>query len=483
LTRIALVALAALAVLVMPAPAQAHVGSPVVVQQGEAGPYRLLVTVRPPEVIPGRAAIDVRVEAGDVDHVTIVPLPLVGHGAGTAPVADDAVRSPADARLFSGTLWLMRTGTWQVRVRADGPRGAGTLAVPVPALAHTVRSMSKGLGVLLFALLALLVTGAVTIVGAGAREADLAPGAVADRPRVRRGRVAMLISAGVLVLALLGGRSWWRAEAATYRRFVYRPLGVTTSLDAGAGILRLTLEEPGWLRMRRLDDLLPDHGHLMHLFLIREADAGVVAHLHPARVAPGRFEQALPALPPGPYRLFGDVVHATGLDETVTARLEVPTATVQASPPSGDDAVGETRPAATAAQPTFAFAGGGGLRWVDPRPLQAGAGLILGFERRGEDGRPADLEPYMGMAGHAVFLADDFSVFAHVHPTGSVPMAALELASVDGARAPAHVHHATALPPRLEFPYVFPRAGRYRLFVQTKRNGRIDTAAFDLIVE
>jgi hypothetical protein len=37
-------------------------------------------------------------------------------------------------------------------------------------------------------------------------------------------------------------------------------------------------------------------------------------------------------------------------------------------------------------------------------------------------------------------------------------------------------------PPRVQFPVVFPRAGDYRLFVQIKREERIETAAFDLTV-
>jgi hypothetical protein len=37
-------------------------------------------------------------------------------------------------------------------------------------------------------------------------------------------------------------------------------------------------------------------------------------------------------------------------------------------------------------------------------------------------------------------------------------------------------------PPRIRFPYVFPRAGAYRLFVQVKIAGRVETAAWDVDV-
>jgi hypothetical protein len=39
----------------MASAALAHVGSPDVFYEGDAGPYHLLVAIRPPVVIPGRA--------------------------------------------------------------------------------------------------------------------------------------------------------------------------------------------------------------------------------------------------------------------------------------------------------------------------------------------------------------------------------------------------------------------------------------------
>ena len=42
----------------------AHVGSKDVFEQVDAGPYKLFVTVRPPNVIPGVAAIEVRARVG-----------------------------------------------------------------------------------------------------------------------------------------------------------------------------------------------------------------------------------------------------------------------------------------------------------------------------------------------------------------------------------------------------------------------------------
>ena len=90
-----------LSLLALFAPLSAHVGSPDVFVDGQAGPYRILVTVRPPYAIPGVAEVEVMTRDGDVDDVQIVPLPLTGPGARFAPVPDRAQRSPDDSHLFS----------------------------------------------------------------------------------------------------------------------------------------------------------------------------------------------------------------------------------------------------------------------------------------------------------------------------------------------------------------------------------------------
>ena len=43
--------------------------------------------------------------------------------------------------------------------------------------------------------------------------------------------------------------------------------------------------------------------------------------------------------------------------------------------------------------------------------------------------------------------------------------------------------HETALSNEVTFPYGFPQPGDYRLFVQIKRNGRVQTGVFDAHVE
>jgi len=41
----------------------------------------------------------------------------------------------------------------------------------------------------------------------------------------------------------------------------------------------------------------------------------------------------------------------------------------------------------------------------------------------------------------------------------------------------------TGLPAQVSFPYGFPKPGSYRMFVQVKRGGHIETGTFDARVE
>ena len=52
----------------------AHVNSPDVYYDGYAGPYHLLVTLRPPAVVPGVAQVQIRSVSNDVNEIKILPL-------------------------------------------------------------------------------------------------------------------------------------------------------------------------------------------------------------------------------------------------------------------------------------------------------------------------------------------------------------------------------------------------------------------------
>src|SRR5215475_610729 len=69
-------------------PVYAHVGSPDVYVEGQAGPYKMFVVVRPPLVIPGVADVEVRSETTGVESIWITPVPLTGEASKHPPVAE-----------------------------------------------------------------------------------------------------------------------------------------------------------------------------------------------------------------------------------------------------------------------------------------------------------------------------------------------------------------------------------------------------------
>ena len=481
--RLVIAVLAALAV--PPRTASAHVGSPDVFLDAHAGPYRVLVTVRPPRVIPGVAVVEVLTFDPDVREVQIVPMPLAGPGAQFAPAPDLTAQSRDDPRLYTGQLWMMSAGAWQVRVAVDGSRGSGVVAVPVPTLPQATLDMTPTRRAILFALMVLLSAGFVSIVAALGREAGLEPGEAPGPRARRRGRIAGALATGLAITVVVLGNWWWTAEASRYARYVYKPLEASTAV-APDGRLTLALRDPGWISLRRTDDLVADHGHLMHLFIVSPA-LDRFWHLHPDETGNGTFDQRLPTVPRGEYELFADVVHSTGISETITAPLV--TSEIYGSALTGDDSAW-SKPSSGVTMDTAPLPDKGRMVWVrDDRPLQVGQLTMFTFRVDDAAGRPAtDLELYMGMPGHAIFVSRDRRVFAHVHPSGSAPMAAMQigersLGGAANAAPPDHTHGGGGLPAVVSFPFGLPERGDYRIFVQVKRSGRIDTGAFDAHVE
>src|SRR5215510_4075289 len=228
-TRPSIYLLGPLALLLTALPCFAHVGSPDVYFDGQAGPYRILVTVRPPAMIPGIAQVEVRSSAPGIQSIQAVPLYIVGEGSKYPPSPDALQQSKDDPLLFTGQLWIMGSGSWQVRLEATGAQGPGSVSVPVPAFATRTLPMRKTLGAFLFAVMLVLVAAFASIFRAGGREGFLDPGQKAGRKQTLSGWVVMGASAIVLLGILFLGNGWWDAVAAAQaKNMIYKapPLAI-----------------------------------------------------------------------------------------------------------------------------------------------------------------------------------------------------------------------------------------------------------------
>ncbi len=491
-------------------PAYAHIGSKDVYEQVDAGPYKLFVTIRTPNVIPGVATIEVRSNGTAVHSIRITPIPLTGEAAKHPPTSDAMQASAADPAYFTGSLWLMASGSWQVHFDVEGAAGKASAGVPVAAMPLSILPMQRSMGIMLALLGVLLITGIVGIVAAAIGQSRVPPSRSPnpnmdpkldlkpDPKRRTRARIAGLAALAITILIVYGGYVWWNAEAAAYASDVYHPLSLTPSLsgntlDLKIGRQKVDIFHP--LKARQNNDLLSDHGHLMHLYAIRQPEMNAVYHLHPSPVADGDLQMTLPSMPAGAYRLYADIVHRNGFPETLTADLTIP-AGMSPAPLASEDASGAP-PALSQGElgAAYKLPDGYTMIWDRPADLSANTAQAFRFRLLDTTGKPAaDVRPYLGMAGHAAFVKTDGSVFAHTHPEGSASMQAMMLANggsgemadsgaMDGmdmaSATPAGAAVAQNIPPVVEFPYGFPSAGRYRIFIQMKHGNTVETGVFD----
>jgi hypothetical protein len=485
----------------------AHVGSPNVFFEGRAGQYPVHVMIRPAEVIPGLAEISVRVEGEKIERVTALPIKW-NVGRQGAPPPDVARLVRGETNLYSAQLWFMEPGAQSVELEVTGPAGKGRVTIPVDAVARRVLGMPKMLGGVLAAMGVLLVALLVSVIGAAVREGVLEPGLEPDRRRHWRSRGAMVLGALVLISLLWGGRRWWTAEALDYRNNrLYHSIAAaaTVRTESGQQVLTLEIRDPAYSGFA---PLVPDHGKLMHLFLVQEPKLDAFAHLHPRKLDRRTFESVLPELPVGTYQAYADITYETGLSDTLTAKVEVPArnanTSLDLSALDSDDSWRMASELGKQSARDCRLTPDCVVTWASPERIVANEPVSLQFIVHNTSGQPVRLEPYLGMRGHLALRRDDGSVFTHLHPGGSASMAAMQLAvsriegklplkAAFGADDPiCEIPAVTAREQAwldgntgsegVSFPYAFPKPGRYRLWVQVRVKGKVLTGVFDLEV-
>ena len=497
----------------MTTPLGAHVGDPTVYFEGDAGPFPVRVTVRTPGVVPGLAEITLRLgDLPGIDEVTVRPVRWDA-GLEGAPPADVAKPVRGEPGMYTAELWLMTSGSYSVYVEVtaekDGALESGTAIVPVQSVATERLAMPPWLGAVLALLGLLLVAGLIRIAGAGVAS-TAAPGEAELPPGRKR---AMAVAAVCVALVLYGGKSWWDNVDVGYLKSMFETFHVETrvQLEEGRPIFRMDLTDARWFEA---PPLAPDHGKLMHMFLIRQPQMDVFAHLHPipkrGAVDIEAFEMTLPSLPAGSYQVYADVTFESGFAQTLTAEVELPEpAPADAPVPTGlePDPDDSFRVATPTPGLLHTFDDGHRMRWQRAEgPLQVDEEVDLRFVLEDAAGQPAPLEAYMGMMSHAVVRRHDGGVFVHLHPTGTISMASQEVFAarmasdqgeadgmdhgrVDhtGMNHSSMGHAAMGHTTRgwdpdtgtVSLPYAFPSSGTFRVWVQVKSRGTVYSAVFD----
>lgn len=489
--------------LLQPLAGWAHIGSPNVFFEGQAGVHHVVVVIRPPAALPGMAQIDIRIEPGL--RVSVQPV-YVAAGPDAAPPATEALPTAGDPALRSATFWLLARGSYAIRVAV----GEGSeIAIPLQAVPLQSPSMPADLFVVLVALGILLFVLAVWITAAAVRAGAEARGVTTPARAARRAaHVAMVVLATIVCL---GAWRWLWMDRAFRSNALAKPVPVEAAVTMrdGQQILQL-VPTPENMPTTAWDALVTDHGKLMHLFLVRDEGSGpaAFAHLHPVRRSNTSFEGVVPALPGGAYRLYGELTYADGKTETLVSSVVLPEAkgAAREAQPSWfqfneiwcqsplavrgnadaptaldfDDSWHVSPPGAHVDGRVSALMGGSRMVFETPGTLMVNRETELRFAVFTPSGESAVLQPYMGMLGHAVVRKKDGQVFTHLHPAGSISMAAQQLLDPQGAQAATRSEVGAR---EVRFPYAFPQAGDYRMWVQVRVNGRVLTGVFDVQVQ
>lgn len=525
----------------------AHVGSSGVLFQGNAGAYRVLVNIQPPDVIPGTAQITVFVESGMAASIMARPIYFRSGDEG-APTADALEPVAGQSGQFQGIVWLMENGSSSIQIDLDGGSGKGQLIVPIMAVSTAEREMPAALGWTLSALGLLLVVLLVTMIGASVSDGVLQPGKELTKAQKSQRFQKMGLAFVICMVILYGGSSWWDSWATEYKQYLYKPMTATSKMliKDEQRVVQLQVDTTNWKGSRRqnsLNFLIPDHGKLMHLFLVRIPGLDAFAHLHPERADSVTFQAYLPKLPVGKYLVYGDIVNYSGFTETITDTLEITeaggaTQFTKKTDPEDTYVVTDplNKPKQIPLDENVVVCGRPGTKtylkdssyvlWEGKanQTFEVGKPYQLNFEVYAPDGSPAELQTYLGMSGHAAIVRSDGSVYIHLHPVGTYAMAAevsLKNRIADTTRQyrrpgakffrdsidnyitllkgmpdtqreellmremgmvnsdGTSTHEGMDHGSSISFPYSFPKEGQYRIFLQIKRNGQVLTGIFD----
>jgi hypothetical protein len=520
--------------------AYAHIGSPGVVMEGSAGPYHVLVMVAPPDVIPGTTTVTVYLQQESNVHVYARPI-YYRTGSKGAPSPDLLQPVPGIVGQYRGVLWLMNNGSSSIELHIEGSKGKGSMIVPVVAISTVQKKMPVAtvywlaiLGILLFILM-------LTIIGASVSDAITKKGEPLPAGKRRSRWIGVSVAALLCSLLLYGGNAWWQSEASMYRRFMYVPMQANSKIEQVGNHheLLFTIDTSG-TRGSLLSYMIPDHGKIMHMFIMRIPGMDAFAHLHPKRVDTASYKAVLPSLPAGKYIAFADIVYNSGFTETIKDSFEIAHAiTDSLNKTDPDDAYAFAIPDNVVDNPMLLdkntiicgktgsgvkLSDGSTLVWegVKDEPVEAGQLYTFRFALYDKNKQPAQPEPYLGMQGHAAIVRNDGNVYVHLHPAGTISMAAeknLQARIGDNISAAItdrkifrdsvdrYIQNLQSMTETqrnvllnagmnmkmdsmpgmrvnnmIQFPYSFPSPGQYRIWVQCKRNGQILTAAFDKLV-
>jgi uncharacterized membrane protein len=196
------------------------------------------------------------------------------------------------------------------------------------------------------------------------------------------------------------------------------------------------------------------HEHPMHLTIVSQ-DLSFFAHVHPVPQPDGSLAIDFQFPQAGNYLLFAEFMPVGERDQIFRFPLAVNVKELLT------DAEQPLELTAGDAKPIPRYPDLTAQLICQPRAPTAGTHAMLMF-RLMDRGQPVtDLETYMGAMGHCAIISQDTQTFLHCHPEQLYPC------GPDSRGGPTIAFHA-----------LFPKPGRYKIWGQFKRGGKIIVADF-----
>jgi hypothetical protein len=461
LHRALLIAMLAL-LLVVPGRALAHGGhtGPMQTFTQQFGPYEIAITIEIPPTSPSPLYLDIAPQqdmAGVTMRFRVAPR---GQSFDAAPVAElQGTAGPQG--VYLSQLDVDRFGDWDLEVRVSGPKGGGVARIPFTIVAQPLPPGSIGLFAGLGGLVVLMIAS-ITLAAVAQRRGRPTPGWASWL--IGQAMFACLIVAaiyGIQQFSAAVQSAQASADPALVALSTGRPhanlaLHTTPDLRQAGQPLTLTLDLSDGSTGLPIDDLVPHHDALIHLVVI-SADGAFFTHVHPPRIAPGRYAIALTPDRPGRYTAYAEIQRQDSGTQVIARDFELGGAAVPAAQPP----------------PGFGRRDLAGIQ-VDVSsslmPLQAGkqATFTFSFSRNGAP--VADLQPWLGMGGHMIARDTEGATFAHVHAVGPMAPSGVLASGI-------------AYGPDIRFVYTFPQPGRYQIWGQFKHQQQIVTVPLEVTVE
>lgn len=201
-----------------------------------------------------------------------------------------------------------------------------------------------------------------------------------------------------------------------------------------------------------LKDFAITHTKPMHVIAVRK-DLANFQHVHPEfDETTGVFTLSDLTFPTdGEYRIFADfapegaMLDAEGMPLPVTLSQDVRAGNAYNPEPLGSEERTKTFDGTQVALTTM------------PQNLMAGMESMLTFSLSRASRPVTDLEEYLGALGHSVVLREGTLDFIHAHPMDN------NIRNQNG---------------KVEFMVTLPQAGRYKVFTQFQRGGKVFTSNF-----